>query len=335
MRNSIRFRWRDVREQLGRRLDPAAVSADWTSRGTTENAVDCRTFGHRSRSRLLSPRTVIADTDAIGQVRRRCTAGPAPTLHVGVIMDGNGRWAEARGLGPLAGPCPRRAARDRDRHGLPRPRRHPPHALRVLHRELAASPGRGRGADADLPPVHPRTRWTGSARNDVRVRFIGMRHRVPPRLRGLMEALEERTARLPRAEPLDRHRLRRARRTDARGSRAFARGRGRAVVAGGDLGGGDRRRRSTPAPSRTRTSSSVPRASFASRTSCSGREPTPSTIFRRPRGRISPPVISLRPSMRSACGGVGSAAPTRPRPCRRGRTGVWPEPPAARCGLNS
>src|SRR6476659_4882757 len=29
--------------------------------------------------------------------------GAAPTFHVGVIMDGNGRWAEARGLGRLAG----------------------------------------------------------------------------------------------------------------------------------------------------------------------------------------------------------------------------------------
>ena len=32
----------------------------------------------------------------------------------------------------------------------------------------------------------------GLRRNDVRVRFIGMRHRVPARLRALMEALEER-----------------------------------------------------------------------------------------------------------------------------------------------
>ena len=29
--------------------------------------------------------------------------GSAPTFHVGVIMDGNGRWAEARGLGRIAG----------------------------------------------------------------------------------------------------------------------------------------------------------------------------------------------------------------------------------------
>ena len=29
--------------------------------------------------------------------------GDIPTFHVGVIMDGNGRWAEARGLGRIAG----------------------------------------------------------------------------------------------------------------------------------------------------------------------------------------------------------------------------------------
>ena len=32
VRNSIRFAWRDVRAQLARRLDPAAVSADWVAR---------------------------------------------------------------------------------------------------------------------------------------------------------------------------------------------------------------------------------------------------------------------------------------------------------------
>ena len=29
VRNSIRFAWRDVRTELKRRLDPAAVCADW------------------------------------------------------------------------------------------------------------------------------------------------------------------------------------------------------------------------------------------------------------------------------------------------------------------
>jgi len=35
VRNSIRFRWRDVREQLNRRLDPEAVCADWRAASGT------------------------------------------------------------------------------------------------------------------------------------------------------------------------------------------------------------------------------------------------------------------------------------------------------------
>ena len=32
-----------------------------------------------------------------------CNIAPDGTFHVGVIMDGNGRWAEARGLNRIAG----------------------------------------------------------------------------------------------------------------------------------------------------------------------------------------------------------------------------------------
>ena len=88
-------------------------------------------------------------------------------------------------------------------------------------------------------------------------------------------------ARLPRPEPDDRHRLRRPRRADPGGPR-----RCRAQVAGGRAGArrrSARRRsaaRSTPAACPTRTSSSAPRASSGSRTSCSGRGPMPSTTSR-------------------------------------------------------
>ena len=39
VRNSVRFRWLNVREQLGRRLDPAAVCADWRSLAGPRNAL--------------------------------------------------------------------------------------------------------------------------------------------------------------------------------------------------------------------------------------------------------------------------------------------------------
>ena len=38
VRNSIRFRWRDVREELRRRLDAAAVAADWRRGSAAETA---------------------------------------------------------------------------------------------------------------------------------------------------------------------------------------------------------------------------------------------------------------------------------------------------------
>ncbi len=38
VRNSIRFRWLDVRKELGKRLDPGAVADDWTTHGRSEKA---------------------------------------------------------------------------------------------------------------------------------------------------------------------------------------------------------------------------------------------------------------------------------------------------------
>ena len=95
-------------------------------------------------------------------------------------------------LRPRLGPCARRPAGDRDRQGLSRPRGHPPHALRLLDRELAAADRRGRGAD-EIFGRYILAKMDGLRRNDVRVRFIGMRDRVPARLSGLMEAMEART----------------------------------------------------------------------------------------------------------------------------------------------
>ena len=56
--------------------------------------------------------------DAIGQVKGEMSETTAPAIHVAVIMDGNGRWAEARGFRVRA--CSRRPAGQRDRRGLPR-----------------------------------------------------------------------------------------------------------------------------------------------------------------------------------------------------------------------
>ncbi len=116
----------------------------------------------------------------------------APALHVGVIMDGNGRWAEARGLGRVSGHA--RGARRVTEIVEACP------DLGVTHLTLYAfSTENWQRPMAEVEALmrifsqYILRKMDGLRRKDVRVRFIGMRHRVPPRLRALMAALEERT----------------------------------------------------------------------------------------------------------------------------------------------
>ena len=87
----------------------------------------------------------------------------SPALHVAIIMDGNGRWAAARGL-PAAGRAPRgRAAVAARRRGRAGARHRHAHALRLLRRQLEA-PARPRstascGSSRDVPAApRPRAR---------------------------------------------------------------------------------------------------------------------------------------------------------------------------------
>lgn len=114
-------------------------------------------------------------------------------LHVGVIMDGNGRWAETRGMSRLAGH--RRGARRVTELVRACP------DLGVTHLTLYAfSTENWRRPLSEVEGLmrifgtYIEAKMRGLAENDVRVRFIGMRHRVPVRLRTLMERLERRTA---------------------------------------------------------------------------------------------------------------------------------------------
>jgi undecaprenyl diphosphate synthase len=116
-----------------------------------------------------------------------------PTFHVGIIMDGNGRWAEARGLNRVTGHA-RGARRVSDIvKACP--------DLGITHLTLYAfSTENWRRPLAEVEGLMRIFRQyivrkaAGLRRNDVRVRFIGMRHRVPAQLRELMEMLEHRTA---------------------------------------------------------------------------------------------------------------------------------------------
>jgi undecaprenyl diphosphate synthase len=114
------------------------------------------------------------------------------TFHVGIIMDGNGRWAEARGLSRVVGHS-RGARRVSEIVNAARD-------LGVTHLTLYAFSTEN--WQRPLAEVQGLMRLFRSyiigkmdslRANDVRVRFIGMRHRVPPHLRALMDHLEHRT----------------------------------------------------------------------------------------------------------------------------------------------
>jgi undecaprenyl diphosphate synthase len=115
-----------------------------------------------------------------------------PTFHVGIIMDGNGRWAEARGLNRVTGHA-RGARRVTEIVNLAPD-------LGITHLTIYAfSTENWRRPLAEVEGLmrifrqYIVAKAEGLRRNGVRVRFIGMRHRVPGRLRALMEMLEART----------------------------------------------------------------------------------------------------------------------------------------------
>jgi len=119
-------------------------------------------------------------------------AGRSATFHVGVIMDGNGRWAEARGLSRIAGHA--RGARRVTEIVNACP------DLGITHLTLYAfSTENWRRPLAEIEGLmrifrqYILGKMEDLRAHDVRVRFIGMRHRISPRLRALMTRLEART----------------------------------------------------------------------------------------------------------------------------------------------
>jgi undecaprenyl diphosphate synthase len=118
---------------------------------------------------------------------------PAPRFHVGIIMDGNGRWATARGLGRVAG----HVAGARRVTGIVKACP----SLGVSHLTLYAFSTenwrRPAAEVAGLMSIFRRyilMKTEDLRAHDVRVRFIGMRHRLPASLVDLMGMMEARTA---------------------------------------------------------------------------------------------------------------------------------------------
>ncbi|MDX7952005.1 isoprenyl transferase [Lichenihabitans sp. Uapishka_5] len=130
-------------------------------------------------------------TDRDGE-RQAGAAGPVPA-HVGIIMDGNGRWAAARGLPRLEG----------HRRGVEALRRTIRAAIELNIRFLTvysfSTENWSRpAAEVDdlmfLLKRFIRNDLADLHRNDVRVKVIGMRDGLKPDIVGLLHEAEELTA---------------------------------------------------------------------------------------------------------------------------------------------
>ena len=105
-------------------------------------------------------------------------------LHVGIIMDGNGRWATRRGLSRLRGHEAGVEAIRRVVEAAPEAGRRHADALRLLDRQLAPAQGGGRGADGAAALLsRQRGREPGAQRRpphrDRPPRPAARRHRRP------------------------------------------------------------------------------------------------------------------------------------------------------------
>jgi undecaprenyl diphosphate synthase len=117
-----------------------------------------------------------------------------PTFHVGIIMDGNGRWAKAQGLTRISGHIKGARRVTEIVRACP--------DLGITHLTLYAfSTENWRRPLAEVEGLmrifehYICRKMNALRRNDVRVRFVGMRHRVPRSLAGLMERMERHTER--------------------------------------------------------------------------------------------------------------------------------------------
>ena len=104
--------------------------------------------------------------------------------HIAIIMDGNGRWAEAPRPAASRRPQGRRAPGAHVRRGMRAARRRRAHVVRFLQRELAAarrSKSRASCSCSSMPSI---AKSTSCTRTSVRLRFIGDRARAQRRTAG-------------------------------------------------------------------------------------------------------------------------------------------------------
>ncbi len=216
--------------------------------------------------------------------------------HVAIIMDGNGRWAKARGLPRVAGhragvEALRQTVRAAGELGV---------SWLTVYAFSSENWSRPKSEVSDLMgllKLFIRRDLAELHQSGVRVRIIGDRTGLDGDIKVLLEEAETLTRRQFRAQPGDRLQLRLARR-DRQGGAQDRRGR---CCRRGQAGRHHRRIvRDLPRHrrhSRSRTWSSGPVANCAFRISCSGRLPTANLSSCRASGRTS-------------------AAPIWPRRCR-------------------
>ena len=245
----------------------------------------------------------------------------APTpFHVAIIMDGNGRWAAARGLARVEG----------HRRGVAAVRRvveaAPALGIRTLTLYAFSAdnwkrPGPEVGRLMGLFLAYLRREAPRLREEGVRLSVIGRRDRLPGALPSAIAAAEALTAGGRRLE------LRIAIDYSARVAilRAAA-GLGTPSPRDGRSSSGGSPRRVGVRP--TWISSSAPAASSASATSSCGKARTPSCTSRRGCGPTSAPSTSRRPSGPS--GPVSAASAASPHPRRRSSSGRWRDEPPAR-----
>ena len=270
-------------------------------------------------------------------IDRRAGLQPALRIpaHLGVIMDGNGRWAKARGKPRTEGHVAGVKALRRLVELCITLRRRAPHGVQLLLRELDAVRKTKSTSSSGCCVGLLRQTLQRLIANNVQVRIIGAREGLDERAAAADRRRrgEDRRA-IPgsscmvafnyggKAEITEATRQHRAR----GGGRPAASPRTspRQTIERGAL-----HRRASPIP----TSSSAPAASSGSRISCSGRAPIPNWSSSRRTGPISTRTRSsrvleeysaARPALRRRRGAAaGDRAPTHRRPRRARRRRRW------------
>ena len=182
-----------LREIIFRPIAEDRIPPDAAGRRALEKYLDHMEALIRATRERLRMKRIINSTTAWAE-QRLLRIIPNPKLHVAILLDGNGRWAAARGL-------PRsRPSRRRRRRAPHRPRRSCRSAsarsrsMRSLRTTGSARPVKFCRCSACSRIIFARKRADCAAKA-IRLRVIGRRDRIPRSLVDAIESAERITAR--------------------------------------------------------------------------------------------------------------------------------------------